>query len=241
MRRNEGVLLVLALLLAAAPGAHGQFPGELAGRVTSAATGEAVEAAIVELPAIGRSVLSDAAGGFHLRGLEPGTYRVVVHRIGYEARTESAEVRNGQTVRLGVALVPATLQVQGVEVTLARPGEAPGERVGREAIERSGARTAGDVVRRAPGVVLREDVPGGRQTVSIRGSGADAVLVLVDGVALNDPVTGEADLSTVPAHSIESVTVVPGAQSARYGPRAEAGVVLIETRRAAGELAARAG
>src|SRR5690606_20928984 len=52
---------------------------------------------------------------------------------------------------------------------------------------------------------------------------------------LNDPVTGEADLSTVPAGAIESVTVLPGAQTARYGPRAEAGVILIETRATAVE------
>jgi vitamin B12 transporter len=237
----RSLLLALTLLLAAAAGARAQFPGELAGRVTSAATGEAVEAAVVEVPAAGRSTLSDAAGTFHLRGLEPGVYRVTVRRIGYLEHAASAEVHNGRTARLAVALAPVPLEVEGVEVSLERPGAAPGERVGRAEIERSGARTAGDVVRRAPGVVLREDGPGGRQTVSIRGSGADAVLVLVDGVALNDPVTGEADLSTVPAHAVESVTVVPGAQSARYGPRAEAGVVLIETRRASGELAARVG
>ncbi|HYJ78357.1 MAG TPA: TonB-dependent receptor plug domain-containing protein, partial [Longimicrobiaceae bacterium] len=57
-------------------------------------------------------------------------------------------------------------------------------------------------------------------------------LVLVDGAALNDPVSGEADLSSVPAGSIESLTVLPGARGARYGPRAQAGVVLIETRAA---------
>src|SRR5690606_40164290 len=91
------------------------------------------------------------------------------------------------------------------------------------AIERSGARTAGDVIRAVPGAVVRATSPGGPQTVSIRGSGEDAVLVLVDGVPLNDPVTGEADLSTVPAGAIESVAVLPGAQSARYGARAEAG------------------
>src|SRR5690606_39532767 len=76
---------------------------------------------------------------------------------------------------------------------------------------------------------------GGPETVSIRGSSAGAVLVLLDGVAINDPVTGEADLSGVRASAIESVTVLPGARSSRYGPRAEAGVILIETRQPDGE------
>ncbi|MFL5539739.1 MAG: TonB-dependent receptor plug domain-containing protein, partial [Longimicrobiaceae bacterium] len=74
--------------------------------------------------------------------------------------------------------------------------------------------------------------PTGAKTASIRGSAADEVLVLVDGVALNDPVTGEADLSAVPAGTIERITVLPGARTARYGARAVAGVVLIETRAA---------
>jgi outer membrane cobalamin receptor len=104
--------------------------------------------------------------------------------------------------------------------------------VGRAQIEASGARTAADVVERVPGVVVRGSGPTGAQTASIRGSGADEVLVLVDGVALNDPVSGEADLSAVPASAVERVTVLPGARTARYGPRAQAGVVLIETRAA---------
>jgi iron complex outermembrane receptor protein len=61
----------------------------------------------------------------------------------------------------------------------------------------------------------------------------DAVLVLVDGVPLNDPVTGEADLSLVDASAIAAITVIPGAQSARWGPRAAAGVIRIETRTSA--------
>ncbi|HEX6037225.1 TonB-dependent receptor plug domain-containing protein, partial [Longimicrobium sp.] len=94
----------------------------------------------------------------------------------------------------------------------------------------SGARTAADVVERVPGVVVRSTSAGGARTVSIRGSAPDEVLVLVDGAPLNDPVSGEADLSSVPAQSIDRVVVLPGARSARYGPRAAAGVVLIETR-----------
>jgi hypothetical protein len=61
------------------------------------------------------------------------------------------------------------------------------------------------------------------------GSGGDAVLVLVDGVPINDPVTGEADLSTLPAASVTAMTVLPGGRSARYGARAEGGVILVET------------
>jgi vitamin B12 transporter len=230
MRRSLLALLVFGLASAARPAdVRGQFPGELAGRVVEDRTGAAVVAASVEIPSAGRQTLTDGTGAFHLRGLEAGEYRILVRRAGYASTELSAKVRNGETARLSVTLRPAAVALSEVRVT----GEAVpagATRFAREQIERSGARTAGDVVGRAAGVVLRQSGVGGAQTASIRGSAPDAVLVLVDGVALNDPVTGEADLSTVPAHDVQSVTVLPGAQAARYGPRAEAGVVLIETR-----------
>lgn len=219
---------ILLLLLLAAP-AYAQFPGELAGRVVSAETGEAVDAATLELPTLGRTTVSDATGAFRLRGLEPGLHPVIVRRIGYGEQRETVQIQNGRTTRLSVRLSLLAVELQGIEVAAVRR-RAPGERIERAVIQASGARTAGDVVRLAPGAVIRGEGADGRQTVSIRGSGADAVLVLVDGIPINDPVTGEADLSTIPAHAIESVSVLVGSHSARYGPRAEAGVVLIRTR-----------
>ena len=78
----------------------------------------------------------------------------------------------------------------------------------------------------------RPAVPARRAHVSIRGSSASEVLVLVDGVPINSQITGDADLSRVSLETVERVVVRTGAQSARYGGRALAGVIEIETRRA---------
>ncbi len=109
----------------------------------------------------------------------------------------------------------------------------------RDEIERSGEHTAAGLLKGRAGLVIERRGPLGRQTLSIRGSSADEVLVLLDGAPLDDPLTGAADLSSVPASQIESITVLKGSQSARFGPGAEAGVVLIETRHRALPLAAR--
>ena len=222
------LLSLMALALTATPLAA-QFPGELAGTVTDAATGAPVEAASVELAGTSAGARTDAAGRFRIRGLEPGEYRVLVRRAGYAAREVAAEARNGITTRLEISIHPLPVALAPLRVA-AEAAPAAGGSLARAEIEASGARTAAEVVERLPGVIVRGSGPTGARTASIRGSAADEVLVLVDGVALNDPVSGEADLSAVPAGAIERVTVLPGARTARYGPRALAGVVLIETR-----------
>lgn len=219
--------------------AYAQFPGELRGQVVFEGIGSPIGGALVEIPALGRHAFADAGGTFLLRGLEPGGYRVVIRHVGFAPWDGEVEIENGRVAWLRVGLLRVVLGLEGLEAT-ARREPAVGVRLGRQEIARAGARTAGELARRAPGVVVREEGTGGQQTLSIRGSGADAVLVLVDGVPLNDPVTGVADLSTIAAGSIESLTVLVGAQGARYGPRAEAGVVLIETRAPEAGVEARA-
>jgi outer membrane cobalamin receptor len=136
-------------------------------------------------------------------------------------------VRNGETLRLTVQLAPAPVALDAVATVVGRV--AAGTRIDDATIRESGARTAGDAIRDVAGVVVRSRGPGSPQLVSLRGMAPDAVLVLVDGVPLNDPVTGEADLSLVDASSVAAITVLPGAQSARWGPRAAGGVIRIDT------------
>jgi vitamin B12 transporter len=224
MRRS--LLLATAALLASAPLAA-QRPGEVTGRVVEAGTGAPVEMAAVEIAELGARARTGPDGRFRLAGVEPGRWRLRVTRAGYAAADAHAEVRAAEDAWVEVRLAPAALTLEAVRVEAEAPD---GTAIARAEIERSGARDVGELLARVPGVVVRAASPGGPSTVSIRGSAADEVLVLVDGVPANDPVTGAADLSALPASSVESVTVLPGARSARYGPRAAAGVVLVRTR-----------
>jgi outer membrane cobalamin receptor len=227
-----------------------QRPGEVAGRVVEAGSAAPLEMASVEVVELGVRAWTDGTGRFRIRGVEEGAYRLRVARAGYAPRDVAVEVRNGEAAWREVALTPAAVALETLRVTAQADPLAEGTQLSRAEIEASGARTAAEVVERVPGVVVRSTSAGGPRTVSIRGSSPDQVLVLVDGVPLNDPVSGEADLGAVPAQSIDRVAVLPGARSARYGPRATAGVVLIETRAAevrraaalsAGTLGERAG
>jgi len=70
-------------------------PGERffkSGRVADTRTGDALGAAVVEVPALGILVISDAAGRFDLDGLPAGRYALRAERLGYEALQGELEV-----------------------------------------------------------------------------------------------------------------------------------------------------
>lgn len=230
-RVRSSAALAALLALASPSTIEAQWPAELSGRVIDAVTGAGIPGVGVEVDGTPAVTLSDATGAFHIRGLEPGVRRVRVRALGYVPEARPVDLRNGEVTRLLLVLDPAPLLHPSV--TVAGRGEplVPGAiRLDRSRVAASGARDAGELLAAVPGAVVRGAGPGGARTVSLRGGTPDGVLVLLDGIPLNDPLTGEADLSTIPAATLESVTVIPGGRSARFGPRAESGVVLLESR-----------
>lgn len=102
----------------------------------------------------------------------------------------------------------------------------------RDDIERRQVRYVTDLLRGVPGfAVSHTGVIGSQTQVRVRGSEANQVLVLVDGVRANDPATGDEFrweyLSTA---NIERIEIVRGPQSALWGSDAIGGVVHIITR-----------
>ena len=99
-------------------------------------------------------------------------------------------------------------------------------------IERRQVRYVSDLLRSVPGFAVSHTGVVGTQTqVRVRGSEANQVLVLIDGVRANDPATGDEFrweyLSTA---NIERIEIVRGPQSALWGSDAIGGVVHIITR-----------
>lgn len=100
-----------------------------------------------------------------------------------------------------------------------------------EEIERRQIREVSEVLRALPGVsVNRGGAGGGVTQVRIRGSEANHVLVLIDGVEVAAPQSGEFDFGGLLASDIARVEVLRGPQSALYGSNATAGVISITTK-----------
>ena len=235
-RAAVGFLVVLALLAATHARASGQVVAVLEVDVHSATGGPVPGAAVT--PIGGETVHTGPSGRATLRGLAPGGVTLSVTALGYVAETVEALAVNGRTTRVAVMLAPAPLDVEGLEVGVASGDLPPG---GVELlVERlpSTVRDLAEALDRVPGVtVVREGGAGTAARVQIRGAASDQVLVLLDGVPLNSPLTGEVDLGTVDLSSLERVVVAPGARSSRYGARALGGVVLLERRGHAGTWA----
>jgi len=225
-----------AILAAALLGAHGslhaQYAPEVRGRVVDAVSGLAVEGADLRL-GNGARIRSGADGSFILRALQPGTVVLEARAIGYAPAHEPLDLANGTTSMVTLALVPVPVELAPIAVRADADLPAAGvTRIERDAIEASAALDLGELLQREAGaVVVRTGGPGSPATISLRGSSSNQVLVLQDGVPLNQATTGGTDLSQVRLDQVERVTILRGAQSARYGARALGGAIAIETRR----------
>jgi outer membrane cobalamin receptor len=90
-----------------------------------------------------------------------------------------------------------------------------------------------EALARALGVDLLSRSPA-QADMALRGSGFEQVLVMVDGVPVNDDQTGHFHLNlAVPLDAVERIEVLRGPASALYGSSAVGGVINIVTRTAA--------
>ncbi len=108
----------------------------------------------------------------------------------------------------------------------------------REDIKKLPVHSIADVLALATSVDLRPRSPFGLQTdISIRGSDFSQVLVLVDGVRINDSQTGHHNSDfPVQLQDVERIEVLLGPGSSIYGADAFGGIVNIITRREAGQM-----
>jgi len=160
-------------------------------------------------------------------------YRVRVEAPGHRRRDARVSPEGPNTLRLVLTVDPYELPPIMAAVGASNSeGLARSVSQARFADESLTYATVAEWLRDVPGAAVRG--PGGAQTLSVRGSRPQDVLVLLDGAPLNDPLTGRADLAMIPTSTLESGTLVRGAASQRYGSGAGAGVLLLTSRTAHG-------
>jgi len=87
--------------------------------------------------------------------------------------------------------------------------------------------TVTDALQMLPGVYKSQKANGGLQ---IRGFDSTDILVLLNGVPMNNTFNNGVDWEAIPVHSIERIELVRGPSSSLYGGRGVAGVINIQTK-----------
>ncbi|HEY8257933.1 MAG TPA: TonB-dependent receptor [Gemmatimonadales bacterium] len=217
-------VLVLGLLMT--PHAvRAQAPARVVGRVIDATTGAPLGSADVRVGELRTTTGVD--GTFVLGGVAPGRRMVDVRRIGYAPSLQGVDIVPGLDRTLTIDLRPLPVRLDSIAV-VATPGTISIS--GDELLVRG--RDLAHALDGWEGMAVRRTGSAGPASPQLRGGGPDEVLVLVDGFAVNDPLTGRADLTRISSREVDRVTLLPGAQTVRAGSRAIAGVLVVDTRRA---------
>lgn len=107
--------------------------------------------------------------------------------------------------------------------------------IDRETIERAGAASLPELLRRHAGVeIAANGGPGQVSAVFLRGSNANHVVLLVDGVRVNSATTGTNAFEHLPLAAIERIEVLRAPASSLYGADAIGGVIQVFTRQGEG-------
>lgn len=93
-------------------------------------------------------------------------------------------------------------------------------------------RDVSELLKYLPGVEVQARGPFGTQAdISLRGATFNQVLVLIDGMEVNDPLTGHFNMNLpVLLGDIEQIEILKGPAASMYGPDAVGGVIMIRTR-----------
>lgn len=123
-----GALLVVAPIptvsLAAATPAVAAATGSIAGNVSNAATGNLLEGARIELPALGLSALADETGRFVLDDVPAGAHEIVATYLGLDAQKFTVNVTAGQRAVRDFDLTAGIYKLQAFTVSGEREGNA---------------------------------------------------------------------------------------------------------------------
>lgn len=224
----------LPLMIAVVPQlALGQSAGTIQGKVTDAATGDALPGATVYLRGTSLGASTDLDGNFSVSGIPHGSYTVRVSYVGYRTLNVKIAVAAGQTIKEDFKLEAVGIKGKTVVVTAQASGQnaAINEQLSSQQIVNavSAARiqqlpdqNAAESIGRLPGVYLVRSYGEGSQ-IAIRGLQPKYNRVMVDGVEM--PATGTTDravdMSMISSNMLSGIevykTVTPDMDAAVLG------------------------
>ncbi|QNL47899.1 SusC/RagA family TonB-linked outer membrane protein [Olivibacter sp. SDN3] len=232
-------------------------PYRLRGSVSSAATGVALQRATVKITSTGKTVTTNEDGTFNMVTRDSaGTLQISY--LGYRTRELAFSRQNAGpfNIALGSAAELDEVQIIGYGQTTKRFNTGSVSSVTAKEIEQQPVTNVLSALSgRMPGVFVQttNGLPGGDINIQIRGTGSISAgvnpLYIVDGVPYEQGAIGRGSaldrgsiagavnpFNTLSPNDIESISVLKDADAtAIYGSRGANGVVIITTKKGAGE------
>ena len=247
------LVLVAAALVWAAP-AWTQATGTVVVTVVDDDSGQALETALVYIPALDLGGMSDAQGQFTIADVPVGEHQLRAELIGYSSATATVVVEAGQTTTIELRIKPSALLLKELTVTGTAFKESPINLpyavavTGRDKMVEQGSPQPVDFFKNlsaSHGVIgersswynanqaatLSESIA----NVNLRGLGASRTLVLINSrrqTYVPARLIGGrfVDVNAIPAIAVDRVEVLKEGASAIYGSDAVAGVANFLTR-----------
>ncbi|MCF6268146.1 MAG: TonB-dependent receptor [Melioribacteraceae bacterium] len=173
---------------------------------------------------------TDFDGNYIIDKISPGTYTVTVTFIGFKAmKFTGIEIIANRTTQLNVDMEETSLTI-GQDVVII--GDKPmldvedtqsKSTISREDIENAVIENIKDIVTQQAGVIKSDNA------IHIRGGRAYESAYLLDGVSVQDPLSGTGFGLEMSANAIEEVEVITGGFNAEYG-QATSGIINVRTR-----------
>ncbi len=196
-----------------------------------------VKNAIVELVQENttKRAISDTSGYFYFI-VKPGIVKITVEHIAYKRFQKEFEIStdtliliqlHNRIIKFGEITVTAT-RYQSNTAELSNFVEI----INPEEIEKISPSSFADVLRFGTSIYIRDygGTPAQLKTISLRGTGSEHTVFLLNGMRISSYQNGVLDLSLIPVDAIERIELIHSNMSSLYGADAIGGVVNIVTK-----------
>ncbi len=230
MKNIKRAFTILFLLVFSIQIAH-TAAGKISGYVFDKTSNKPIPDANILISDTNFGAASRDGGFYFIDDIPSGEYDIEVKVIGYEKETiENVRITDNTVVNF--SLTPAAIEFDPIIVTATLSDHRlsqvsiASEVLTQPRLNQKTASTVGEAMVSVGGVYFNSyDGISGPHTASVRGSNADQVVVLLDGLRLNTSQGGGVDLNLIPVSAIEKIEVVRGGHSAMMGSDAIGGAI----------------
>ncbi len=212
-----------------------QQPGKLSGNIIDDLLKDPLPGVNIIIKGTYYGAATDLNGDYQIDNITPGIYTVDISFIGFKAlQYTGIKIEPNKTTRLDVVMVETSLTLEQDVIVV---GEKPlidveetqsKSVISKEDIENAVLENVNDIVTQQTGVVKSDN------SIHIRGGRSYENAFLLDGVSVQDPLSGTGFGLQLSAASIEEVEVITGGFNAEYG-QATSGIVNVKTREGSGK------